>query len=117
MGYRVAEDGTLFLPRRGKPKGCPDGFQVDPKDKFKCLPILCECSQREVVIKKSSCCPGGNPFLQCNAIDSLVTAGMCHECKGKVEWISDYRKKYGLREKGRPLILEANRHEVKPESS
>lgn len=97
--FRRSKDGSLFQPRRGEPKGCPDGYERDEDDEWKCVPILEPCEYREKKIVRSRCCPGGKKRTMCHVVNYLVTYANCEKCKGKTAWILDYQKKYGLQVK------------------
>lgn len=83
MRFRVQHDGSIILPRRGRPQKPPKGYIADTGDKFRFLPILAECKYREKRLKKSSCC--GNKELDfCTDKDQYILYNICQECMGTV---------------------------------
>lgn len=81
MNLRQQADGSLLAPRRGKPPACPAGFERDPKDQFRFLPILVECIHRST--KDAKCKSCGSDSMFCKYAEITITMKTCVVCEGK----------------------------------
>ena len=88
MRLRKSTDGSLFAPHRGKPPACPDGYERDPQDQYRFLPIVDPCEHRINLNEKSGCC-GPISIMRCKAKgDKVILKSDCLACTNKAIKIS-----------------------------
>jgi len=80
--FRLASDGSLSAPHRGKPPACPDGYYTDPYNPFHYLPEIQPCEHRVRVTEKSACC-GSVTHTKCTKLNKSITDSACLVCKGR----------------------------------
>ncbi len=55
MRGRLQRDGSLTFPKRGKPPKAQDGFDVDPKDPYRLIPVFDPCDHRTIRLAETPC--------------------------------------------------------------
>jgi len=88
MRLRRSTDGSLFAPHRGKPPACPDGYEQDPMDPYRFVPILDDCEHRTIISEQSGCC-GKIRIMKCAAKNNkVILKSDCLACEDKAVKIS-----------------------------
>ena len=77
--FRQLPNGYLMAPQRGIPPEPPEGYERAAGEPFMFLPILPECSYREMRAIHRECC-GTVTKILCNDRNEFVTRLDCKEC-------------------------------------
>lgn len=80
MTYRIAGDGSIWFPNRGKPPAVPKGFYRSKEDPFVMKPYIPECDKRSQETRKRDCCPGTFIVWYCDG--QRINLVQCLKCKG-----------------------------------
>lgn len=81
MKWRPGPDGTLFIPRRGSPIDCPDGYKLMGNDPYRAVPILPNCEQRKIIKLPTICCGGRDHYKYCDYYSKAITNLHCLRCE------------------------------------
>lgn len=76
---RVAEDGSIIYPQRGKAPEPPEGYEVDPKNQYRHILKIADCPHRQNVITDTSCCKNWET-LACTKYNTRTDRLNCRNC-------------------------------------
>ena len=79
--WRKNPDGTLWVPRRGRPPLPPQGYEYDPVNPYHCIISLDPCFDRIEEIFVSPGCGCKKLRIRCLIDDKTVTRGDCKSCE------------------------------------
>ena len=87
--FRRGGNGHIFVPHRGKPPPCPDGYEPIPGNSYTFRIKIPECEYRSIKLPTSNCC-GQSPIPICEVIQKPVRRPTCAECGACPAWIKEH---------------------------
>jgi len=78
--YITHLDGSIEFPRKGYPPDIIPGYDQDPKNPYKFIPIIPECKFREIR-EHMLVCGKKRPYFHCLLKDIQVSRNYCAQCK------------------------------------